>query len=324
MSSPPKFEVLDLRHFSASQLRTLLIDEATHWQRRLNWDYRDSTELLLEYLDNRVLPGFAAVERGRILGYTFTVMESAKAVIGDLYALGETGQPENPICETLLRHLIEMLQATPAIDRIEAQLMMFPAGALSNVLNDYGFHTYPRTYMQWDFRNARPEQPTSASLPPGSELLPWRPDFYEVAANLIHHAYTGHIDSDINDQYRSAAGSLRFLHNVVRFPGCGVFETGNSWVVRDLKTGDLQALLLSSKLRHDVGHVTQVCVSPEHRGQGLGRILLQQCAAGWERRGGSALSLTVTESNATARRVYDGLGFRGLQRFEAMVWEGRK
>ncbi|HEY4354380.1 MAG TPA: GNAT family N-acetyltransferase [Acidobacteriaceae bacterium] len=324
MSSPPKFEVLDLRHFSASQLRTLLIDEATHWQRRLNWDYRDSTELLLEYLDSRVLPGFAAVERGRVLGYTFTVMESAKAVIGDLYALGETGRPGNPVCETLLRHLIEMLQATPAIDRIEAQLMMFPAGALSSILHEHGFQTFPRTYMQWDFHNSRPQEPSRDSLLPGSELLAWRPEFYDAAADLIHRAYAGHIDSDINDQYRSTAGSLRFLHNVVRFPGCGVFEADNSWVVRDEASGQLQALLLSSRLRHDVGHVTQVCVAPEYRGHGLGRTLLQQCATSWERRGGSALSLTVTESNATARRVYDALGFKGLQRFEAMVWQGRK
>ena len=41
----------------------------------------------------------------------------------------------------------------------------------------------------------------------------------------------------INDQYRSLHGSLRFLHNIVRFPGCGVFEAESSWVLRDRRDG---------------------------------------------------------------------------------------
>ena len=41
----------------------------------------------------------------------------------------------------------------------------------------------------------------------------------------------------INDQYRSLHGSLRFLHNIVRFPGCGVFEAEQSWVLRDQRDG---------------------------------------------------------------------------------------
>ena len=48
MSSSPQFEVLDLRHFSAAQLRPLLMDQAARWQRLLNWDYSTSTNLLLE------------------------------------------------------------------------------------------------------------------------------------------------------------------------------------------------------------------------------------------------------------------------------------
>ena len=47
---------------------------------------------------------------------------------------------------------------------------------------------------------------------------------YQPAAAVIAAAYRGHIDSDINDQYRSLNGSLRFLNNIVRFPGCGVFD----------------------------------------------------------------------------------------------------
>ena len=61
-------------------------------------------------------------------------------------------------------------------------------------------------------------QPWTPTLPPYVELLGWSADHYQAAAELIHESYTGHIDARINDQYCSLHGSLRFLHNIVRFP----------------------------------------------------------------------------------------------------------
>src|ERR1700709_885714 len=75
----PQLEVLDLRHFSAAQLRPLLEDEARRWNERLRWDYTRSTEILLEYLDGHVLQGFAAMHEGRGQGYAFSVYEAEKA-----------------------------------------------------------------------------------------------------------------------------------------------------------------------------------------------------------------------------------------------------
>jgi GNAT superfamily N-acetyltransferase len=317
MNQSPQFDVLDLRHFSAAQLRPLLYDQAERWERRLNWDYRSSIELLLQYIDSRTLPGFAAVVHGHVIGYTFSVLEATKGVIGDVYAFGESEKLENPVCETLLKHLTEMLQATPGVERAEAQLMMFPSGALTNVLLPSGFSAHPRLYMQWNFAVARPTNPLR--VPPGLRLLPWRPEFYEAAALLIHRSYQGHVDSGINDQYRSLDGSQRFLHNVIRFPGCGIFQAENSWVLID-ERHRLQGLLLSSRIRQDVGHITQLCISPELHGQGLGRLLLTQCGVETARRGGQGLTLTVTEANLYARRLYDELGFETLHRFDALIW----
>ena len=56
MSSALQFELLDLRHFSAGSLRPLLDEESRVWSERLHWDYRGSADLLLQYLDSRVLP----------------------------------------------------------------------------------------------------------------------------------------------------------------------------------------------------------------------------------------------------------------------------
>ena len=78
-------EILDLRHFSSADLRPLLEDETQVWSRLLSWDYGGSADMILRYVDAKILPGYAAVERGRICGYAFFVYEGSKGVIGDLY-----------------------------------------------------------------------------------------------------------------------------------------------------------------------------------------------------------------------------------------------
>ena len=57
-------EILDLRHFSSVDLRPLLEDETLVWSRLLSWDYRASSEMILRYADTKILPGYAAVDRG--------------------------------------------------------------------------------------------------------------------------------------------------------------------------------------------------------------------------------------------------------------------
>lgn len=319
MGLSSQLEVLDLRHFSAAQLQPLLMEEADRWQRRLFWDYSASTAVLLKYLDSRVLPGFVALRRGKVAGYTFAVFEAAKAVLGDVYAFGEGEGLSNPVCEALLTHLLEMLQSAPGVDRIESQLLMFPSGALSGQFFARSFAPHPRLFMVAEVSSSHTL--SAPSLPSGIALEPWQPSLYEPAAELIHLSYVGHVDSGINDQYRSIHGAQRFLHNIVRFPGCGIFDPESSWVLRNTRSRELLAMVLCSRVRQDSAHITQLCVSPALRGLGLGPALLRHCLLGLEATGVKSLSLTVTESNDSARRLYEQHGFRTAHRFDAMVWD---
>ena len=322
MTSPQQLEILDLRHFTARQLRPLLENEAAVWKTRLRWDYSSSTDLLLQYLDSRILPGFVALHRGRICGFTFCVYEGQKAVIGDLYA-----DPANPaplaVIHTLARHLLETLQSSPGVDRIEAQLLLYDAGVLppafaAATLPGLDFNVYPRLFLEISLEPS----PPAAAVPEGFELSRWSPAAYGPAADLIHTAYLGHIDADINDQYRTLPGSLRFLHNIVRFPGCGIFDPDSSWVLRSraaTNPTELAAILLCSRVAPDVAHVTQLCVAPAHAGLGLGRHLLTHCMAQLPNRGYRALTLTVSEANTAALNLYVLTGFRTRHRFDALV-----
>src|SRR5258708_27891892 len=87
MAGGVTIEILDLRHFAAPVLRPVLDAEGELWSKRLHWDYRASARLLMQYLDNHLLPGYAALESGQVTGYAFCVYEETKAVIGDVFAL---------------------------------------------------------------------------------------------------------------------------------------------------------------------------------------------------------------------------------------------
>ena len=312
-------EILDLRHFTSSDLRPLLEQEARVWSRLLAWDYRSSADMILRYVDAKILPGYAAVDRGTLRGYSFFVYEGAKGVIGDLFALHENGNQQK--LETqLVTHVIATLQQSPGIHRIEAQLLVHDAGQVARPFLEEGFQRHPRIFMTLPV--GPPLAVSRHNLPAEIEIRPWQEEDYQPAAAVIAAAYRGHIDSDINDQYRSLNGSLRFLNNIVRFPGCGVFDASASFVAFHRDSHQIVGVLLCSRVKEDVGHITQVCLVPEMRRRGIGECLIAATAANLKARAFQMLSLTVTEANARAVELYKRLGFKSERIFDAFVWEG--
>jgi ribosomal protein S18 acetylase RimI-like enzyme len=290
----------------------------------------------MQYLDSHMLPGYVAMEAGQVTGYAFCVYEESKAVIGDVFALsgkhpellaGQNSaagfpmdaEPAREVEETLLRHLFETLQNSPHVDRIESQLLLHPSDAHAPCFRRAGFEVYRRLFMVqplsgiWNM--PRPEIPSEL------ELRPWRDDDLNAAGRLISEAYAGHPDSLINDQYRSAHGSLRFLHNIVRYSGCGAFSTQASHVIVERSTRELVALVLGSRVSTQSGHITQLCVHPRYRRLGLARLMLSIAATCFFRQGVSEISLTVTEANANAIELYRGEGYLCSHMFDAAVWE---
>ena len=322
MASGAHLEILDLRHFAAPVLRPVLEAESELWKQRLHWDYSVSARLLMQYLDSHSLPGYAALESGELTGYVFCVYEETKAVIGDVFALPALradGGSAHQVEETLLRHLLELLVNSPQVDRIESQLLLHPSGSHAGVFLDAGFQNYRRLLMRrsLDGYFAAPR----VHLPVRLELRPWRDEDLSAAAQLIFAAYRGHPDSVVNDQYRTVHGSLRFLNNIVRFSGCGVFSPPVSHVVIDRISREMVALVLGSRVSPESGHITQLCVHPEYRRRGLARNLINLAASCFLRQGVSEISLTVTEANTDAIGLYRAEGYGCAHSFDATVWE---
>jgi ribosomal protein S18 acetylase RimI-like enzyme len=314
-------EILDLRHFSSGDLRPLLDQEVETWGNTLSWDYRNSAEMILRYVDAKILPGYAAVERGSIVGYSFFVYEGGKGVVGDLFV-----SPRRVDCHRIeaemAEHVIATLQQSPGIHRVEAQLLMHQAGDLTSCFATAGFQRYRRLFLSLELQGGPPKTAPPMKLENDIYIRRWVDLDYKPAAGVITAAYRSHIDSEINDQYRTHAGSVRFLNNIVRFPGCGVFDVESSFSAIHRPTNSLIGLILCSRVKDDVGHVTQVCILPEYRRLGIGESLLACTAHSLRNRSFNLLSLTVTEMNERAVGLYKRLGFNETSVFDAFVWEG--
>lgn len=317
-------EILDLRHFPAASLRPLLEEENDAWGQLLSWDYRHSTDMVFRYVEAKILPGYVALQGGQPVGYSFFVYEGSKGVFGDLYVLKDLAR-DHAIERRLLAHSIATLQRTPGVRRIESQLLLHEAGSVAQPFLQEHFRRYPRLFMVEPVCSPTGEGAYFAEMaelapPRDIEVRRWSEQDFHAAAAVITAAYQNHIDAEINDQYRDHAGSLRFLNNIVRFPGCGVFDQGASFVAIHRPSRAMVGILLCSRVKRNVGHVTQVCIVPDERGRGIGRLLLGLTFAELRRRHFSSLTLTVTEGNAKAVELYLRLGYVKQRVFDAFVW----
>jgi ribosomal protein S18 acetylase RimI-like enzyme len=316
---PPRGALLDLRDLQPEHLAPLLEEEIEAWRTQLDWDFCASADLVKRFVQVRALHGFALLEGGvrgaKVAGYCYYVAEEGKGLIGDFYMREAARTVENE--NRLLEAVLESMWRTPGMRRVEAQLLL-----LSSHLNR------PLPFPRWHrmFPRRFFEAPVTVGvLPPrepaGSSIVPWTPNLNEEAARLIAISYRGHIDSQINDQYRSPAGALRFLANIVQFPGCGLFYAPASFAARDRASGELCGISLASMVAPDVGHITQLCVAPSHQGRGLGYELLRRSLESLASHGCRGASLTVTEANQPAVHLYESLGFQSRRDFAAFVWE---
>lgn len=317
-------EILDLRHFSSRELAPVLDVENAYWLKHLHWDYRASARLLNQYLDAHSLPGYVAALDGKPAGYSYFVYEESKAVLGNVFARADemesgAGNEKRGIESRLLSHVFETLFSSPGMERIESQLLVQPSGVHTRQFEEAGFRIYPRLLMVRRLQG--PRVVPVVKLPGSLELRGWRDEDLHPAGRLIAEAYHGHLDSVINNQYRTIHGALRFLHNIVRYPGCGVFTPNVSQAIVERTSRELVAMLLCSRISAESGHITQICVHPGYRRQGLAHLLLTAAASGFVLQGATELSLTVTAGNEEAVKLYRSNGYEVMHRFDAAVWE---
>lgn len=310
-------QIVDLRQLSALDLDPLLLDETAEWARELDWNFSKSADLVRKLSGERRLGGLVLLDRGEVAGYGYIGLEDHIGAIGDVYVrpAWRRGNAE----AALLRALFDALIGISAVRRIESQLMLVEAASAKALQRERPVQLYERLLMTRE-ANA-PLSPGRASTAARFRMEPWSDRDYDAVATVVSLAYSGHIDAQINDRYRTLAGASRFLRDLVQFPGCAAFCSPASYVAFDMTTGLPAGVSLSNFVAGDVAHIAEICVTPQARGAGLGYELLRKTAEALRGAGAKRISLTVTAANEEAVRLYTRCGFRELRRFCAFVWE---
>jgi ribosomal protein S18 acetylase RimI-like enzyme len=314
----PLPELVELPSLTLAEFDLLVGDEIAVWRRLFDWDFRPSAELLRRFLQIRSLFGYALRLSGKVIGYTYHVVEGRKGLIGDFYMQPDCSDPSYEMM--LLGATVQGLMLIPGVHRIESQLLLLDSTPLQSLPFPRFLQRHDRLFMAAS-RDAilalRPKTPSVRV-----SFLPWADRHSEEIAQLVTAAYRGHVDSEINDQYRTVPGARHFLMNIIQFPGCGHFSPKASLLAVDSSTGRVCGVCLGSIVSSSAGHVTQLCVLPGVRGTRVGYELLRQSLTRLVEFGCNSISLTVTCSNTQAIRLYESVGFRSVRVFPALVWEG--
>jgi ribosomal protein S18 acetylase RimI-like enzyme len=314
---PAKPEIIDLRCLSTVELDPLLREESAAWRDELDWDFEKSADLVRRFVDLRALNGSALLEGTRVTGYVYYVLEENKGLIGDLYVSRAVQSRERE--DWLLQAALDPMVTCSPNERVECQLMLLGPGHEQRPPYPEFVTTFERNFMRLNLRKAPLRE---GRLHRQIFVERWSDQYQEAAAHLIATAYKGHIDSRINDQYRSVEGARRFLYNIVQYPGCGTFYRPASYAAFEAESGRLCGISLTSLVALDCGHITQICVSKEVRGTGVGYDLLRRSLTTLRDAQCRSASLTVTAANLGAVQLYEQTGFETLRRFQAYVWEG--
>ncbi len=311
-------EVVELTTLTTGDLDPLFHEEIGAWNKRFNWDFQPSADLLRRFVQIHSLYGYALIADKQVIGYTYHVCEGRKGLIGDFFMKREYATSANEML--LLGASVQGVMLISGIRRIESQLMMLRVPLAQPLPFHKHVTRHDRSFMGIDRAAVLRLERRTPEI--NVAFCQWTEHLSEEVAHLVSAAYRGHVDSEINDQYRTIPGARHFLTNIVKYPGCGTFSPTASIIAIDQRSGRVCGACLASMVSAKSGHVTQLCVLPAIRGARLGYELLRQTLMRMVEAGCTSISLTVTSSNMDAIRLYESVGFDAQSSFPALVWEG--
>jgi ribosomal protein S18 acetylase RimI-like enzyme len=325
-----EFDIIDIRRFEVKDFSDLLEAESQAWYNKLHWDFAPSVRIINSCLREKRLSGYALQCEGQIRGYCFFFYDGEKGLIGDLFvdpAMAGRGHEQR-----LLDHVVETLEGTPGLRRIEAQLPHFDQEELEPTFLPHRFQSYPRRFMrlplhEWSPLPTNPEgRPTTPAFDKPSmagniHLIPWERSLDEEAAELLYESYRRHVDAAINDQYASVTGATRLIENIVRHQGCGEFLPKISRMAVHHPSELLAGIITVTGIRRSTAHIPQVAVAGTFQGQGVGSALMEAAFRDLTRARYEEVTLTVSDANAGALRLYQSVGFETFKTFGAFIYD---
>ncbi|KAA5540031.1 GNAT family N-acetyltransferase [Roseiconus nitratireducens] len=174
-----------------------------------------------------------------------------------------------------------------------------------------GMTYFKRYRMEFDLRTWS----GGANAPPaGYELVPYQPGLLHEHATAKYHSFREELDADVFPCLSRREGCLRLMREITSRKD---FVPEATWLIRYLavhpQTGERFSLAVGTiqgLAQEGWGAIQNLGIAPEHRGRGLGSILLAHAAAGFRQAGLRQMHLEVTTENTGAIRLYERLGFK--------------
>ena len=155
----------------------------------------------------------------------------------------------------------------------------------------------------------------AAHLAPGYRLVAWDESLLEAHAEVKFRCFHEEIDAHVFPSLGYPEGCRRLMRDITQGDG---FLSGATWLLaytnphrgRTEYCGTIQGICGTGERK---GSVQNFGVVPEHRGRGLGTVLLQKSLEGFQAASVFRVTLEVTAKNQDAQRLYQRLGFRRLR-----------
>ena len=209
----------------------------------------------------------------------------------------------------LLREAVKTLQAG-GVSSMVSECVPFCDVELRAPFEALGFEVFPRQLMIADTHLLSNIGIGVAHSAPCSAVE------MRGAAETIAAAYDGHAERALLPDVRDAKSAEAYLRATLQ----GVYGASHPEYVRVVRGPDgVVGVVVGCEVAPGVGFVLQVAVRPDARKRGLGRVLIQDLATCFLKRGMRRTALGVTIANP-ARNLYLRLGFEPLRDVDAFVW----
>lgn len=304
--------VIDLRTVESAELEGLWQHEAQRWHERLFWDVSDRIATFKRVLERRGVQGVALRVGTQTVGYAYYVISGRLGILAGLDLLPPWDHLDAG--QTLLQAALHALRQHGSA-RIESPFVSFDCAWLPIAFEAERCRTYWREFLRVSL-GERHELP---HVTPRLRLEPWREADLPEAAEIMCAAYSGGVDTEMSQLYRTVAGCRLVLEHLLHQRNSGMVVNPASAFVR--YRGQGIGFIVITEIARRQGHLAQVVVLPAHQHQGVGQLLLNYSLSQLAALAFDTLSLIVSRGNAGAFRLYQRLGFQPVLTFPVFVWE---
>jgi hypothetical protein len=150
-------------------------------------------------------------------------------------------------------------------------------------------------------------------LPAGYRLMRWDPLLVSRHADAKYRSFCEEIDAIVFPCFSERRGCLRLMTEIADKPG---FQPLATWLLTyESPEGFVEDCGTVQGICDDLrcGSIQNLGITPEHRGRGLGTLLLLTALNGFWQGGLRRAALEVTAQNGDAVRLYRRLGFRRVK-----------